>query len=66
MTCVIVECRAKHIGKWEQQQHKTSFNQLLMQHKNERLGECDQLSSVHATKQSGDKYQAVIGGIRQL
>ena len=33
ITCVLVERKAQHRGKWEQQQHRTRFDQLLVQHK---------------------------------
>ena len=33
MFCVLVERKAWHRGKWEQQQHRTSLAQLLVQHK---------------------------------
>ena len=31
--CVLVERKAQNRGKWEQQQHRTSLDQLLVQHK---------------------------------
>ena len=31
LACVFVECNAQNSGKWSQQQHKTSLNQLLVQ-----------------------------------
>ena len=33
MACVLVECKALHSGKWKQQQHRTSLDQLRRQHK---------------------------------
>ena len=33
IACVLAECRVQHSGKWEQQQHRTSFDQLFVQHK---------------------------------
>ena len=31
--CVLIECKDQHSGKWEQQQHRTSSNQLCIQQK---------------------------------
>ena len=31
--CVLVERKAQHRGKWEKQQHRTSLDQLQVQHK---------------------------------
>ena len=33
IACVPAEYKAKHSGKWEQQQHRTSLDQLCVQHK---------------------------------
>ena len=33
IVCVLVEWKAQDSGKWEQQQHRTSLDQLLVQHK---------------------------------
>ena len=45
--CVLVEKKAQHRGKWQQQQHRTSLDQLLVQHKctvmDEMNGNCEQL-----------------------
>ena len=31
IACVLVECKAQHNGKWNQQQHRTSLDQLRVQ-----------------------------------
>ena len=36
---VIVECKAEHRGEWEIQQHRTSLDQLGVQHKCTVIGE---------------------------
>ena len=33
IACVLVECKAQHSGKLEQQQHRTSLDQLCVLHK---------------------------------
>ena len=33
IACVLIECKTKHSGKWEQQKHRTSLDQLHIQHK---------------------------------
>ena len=37
--CVPVECKAQLSGEWEQQQHRTSLDQLGVQHKCTVMGE---------------------------
>ena len=37
--CVLAECKVHHIGKWEQQQHRTSLDHLRVQHKCTVMGE---------------------------
>ena len=39
IACVLVECKAKHSEKWEQQHHRTRSDQLLIQHKYTVIGE---------------------------
>ena len=45
---VLVECKAQHSGKWEQRQHRTSFDQLHKQYKCTVMGEMNEkLGSDH-------------------
>ena len=39
IACVLKQCKAKHSGKGEQQQKRTSFDQLRVQHKCTIMGE---------------------------
>ena len=44
ITFVIVECKAQHSGEWKQQQHRTSLNELSVQHKCTVMGEMNEIS----------------------
>ena len=41
IVCVLIERKAKHRGKWKQHQHRTCWDQLLVQHKCTVMGKMD-------------------------